>query len=499
MKKYLLGITVFFLSVFILPHSVSAAVAFDASSKLAPPTSWYNPFGTTTVSLLHTVSGSNRILLVGVNALLSGGGDIVSSVSYAGVPMTLLSKQPRQDTTDEYTYLYYLLSPTTGTNSIIVSLSSSSSTNVDILGASFTGVAQVVPESNSNSSFAPGSTTYSLSVDTLTDNALLAGFVAAQSGGIVSSGTNTTLTQGSGNDNSNMWYSSSPEPLPGTHTLSISAGENMYPMGHIASLAPVGGTSSPSLPQITGSGTVNRLAKFTTGTTTIGDALFSDDGFNTTLTSGNLFMPVSSMIDSITNGALNFGTTNATTMTFGRTGQNMAINSKLGIGTSTPAATLHVVGDIRATFLNLLAGGSGLDTYSSGLLSIGSSTASSINLGRSGVTVTSPGLVKVGSFGTVSNCSSSASPAVCGFAPAGSVAMPTGGSTLVVNTSAVTANSQIFISEDSSLGTRLGITCNTGTGRNYVINARISGTSFTIKSSANPSGNKACLSYFIVN
>jgi hypothetical protein len=44
---------------------------------------------------------------------------------------------------------------------------------------------------------------------------------------------------------------------------------------------------------------------------------------------------------------------------------------------------------------------------------------------------------------TASNCSSSASPAVCGSAVSGSVAVPASVTTEVVNTTAVTANSQI--------------------------------------------------------
>ncbi|MFZ2621010.1 MAG: glycine-rich domain-containing protein [Minisyncoccia bacterium] len=249
---------------------------------------------------------------------------------------------------------------------------------------------------------------------------------------------------------------------------------------------------------ITGSGIINRLVKFT-ASTTIGNALLSDDGSDTMLTSGNFFMPVGSLFDSVTSGILNFGTMNATTMTFGRSGQNMIINSKVGIATSTPTATLHVNGDIFGNFINVLANGLGFDTDSAGLLSFGSTTATSINIGRTNATTTVKGLLNITNLGTVSNCNSTTTPSTCGSAPAGSVAMPTGGSTLVVNTTAVTANSQIFIMEDSSLGTRLGITCNTGTGRNYVINARTSGTSFTIKSSNNPVTNKACLSYWIVN
>lgn len=63
---------------------------------------------------------------------------------------------------------------------------------------------------------------------------------------------------------------------------------------------------TPPTPPVTN--TINRLAKFITSTT-IGDALFSDDGTNTTLTSGNLFLQIGSLIDTVTSGILNFGTT----------------------------------------------------------------------------------------------------------------------------------------------------------------------------------------------
>ena len=224
-----------------------------------------------------------------------------------------------------------------------------------------------------------------------------------------------------------------------------------------------------------------------------------DDGSNTTLTAGNFFMQIGSLIDSVTNGALNFGTTNATTMTFGRSGQNMAINSKVGIGTSTPTATLHVIGDIFTNFINVTSNGLGLDTSTAGILSIGSTTASSVKLGNASTTTSVPGIISFKKASTESNCSSTTAPSVCGSAPAGSVALPNGISTLVVNTTAVTANSQILITEDSSLGARLGITCNTTTGRVYSVNARTAGTSFTVKSSANPVTNKACLGYWIIN
>lgn len=255
---------------------------------------------------------------------------------------------------------------------------------------------------------------------------------------------------------------------------------------------------TPPPTAITGSGTINRLAKFITSTT-IGDALFSDDGINTTLTSGNLFLQIGSVIDSVTNGVLNFGTTLATTMNFGRTGQKMIINSDVGIGTNTPTQKLDVNGGIFSNFMHLLAGGLGIDTDTAGTLSMGSTNANSIQIGRAGIVTTIPGTLSVGTLSTTSNCNSSSSPAVCGSAPAGSVALANGDTTLTVNTTTVTANSQIFVTEDSSLGSRLGITCNTATNRNYRISARTPGANFTIKSNSIPAMTKACLSYWIVN
>jgi hypothetical protein len=87
---------------------------------------------------------------------------------------------------------------------------------------------------------------------------------------------------------------------------------------------------------------------------------------------------------------------------------------------------------------------------------------------------------------TSSNCNSSASPAVCAAASAGSVAIANPATTLTVNTTAVTANSQIFVFEDSGLGTRLGVTCDATTGRTYTVTARSAATSFAIKVSATP-------------
>lgn len=105
---------------------------------------------------------------------------------------------------------------------------------------------------------------------------------------------------------------------------------------------------------------------------------------------------------------------------------------------------------------------------------------------------------------TATNCSSSASPAVCGSAASGSVAIATGtvSETLTVNTTAVTANSQIILQVDETLSTKLSVTCDSALTEvigGVTISARSAGASFQITHSGNITTNPLCLSYTIVN
>jgi hypothetical protein len=90
------------------------------------------------------------------------------------------------------------------------------------------------------------------------------------------------------------------------------------------------------------------------------------------------------------------------------------------------------------------------------------------------------------------------------FRVTGSVALPTNAvsSSIVVNTTAVTANSQIFAMTDGTLGTKLGVTCNSTVATlvgGLTISARTAGTSFTIANNVAIVTNPLCVSYFIVN
>ena len=104
-------------------------------------------------------------------------------------------------------------------------------------------------------------------------------------------------------------------------------------------------------------------------------------------------------------------------------------------------------------------------------------------------------------LGTTTNCANGSAPATCGSAASGAVAVPTGTNpTLTINTTAVTANSRIFLGIDESL-TISATTCNTtlSTLVQPVVTARTAGTSFTIQIGAVIATNPACVSYLIVN
>jgi hypothetical protein len=102
---------------------------------------------------------------------------------------------------------------------------------------------------------------------------------------------------------------------------------------------------------------------------------------------------------------------------------------------------------------------------------------------------------------TKANCADGNSPAVCGSAASGAVAVPTGTNpTLVINSSAVTANSRIFLTIDES-ATISATTCNTtlATLIQPVVTSRSAGASFTIQIGATIATNPACVSFFILN
>lgn len=114
----------------------------------------------------------------------------------------------------------------------------------------------------------------------------------------------------------------------------------------------------------------------------------------------------------------------------------------------------------------------------------------------------SGGILGSAQWVTPTACLQSVSPAACGANVTGRIALAAAATTLVVNTSKVTAASEILVQRDDSLGAALGVTCNTqstlvlGTPR---ITARTAATSFTITVDAGPTTNPLCMTYYIIN
>lgn len=87
----------------------------------------------------------------------------------------------------------------------------------------------------------------------------------------------------------------------------------------------------------------------------------------------------------------------------------------------------------------------------------------------------------------------------CAGTRAGMVTIGAAATTVTVTTGGVGGSSQIMVMEDSSLGTALGVTCNTTLGRNYAVTQRTGGVSFVISTDVAPVANPACLSFWIIN
>jgi hypothetical protein len=148
---------------------------------------------------------------------------------------------------------------------------------------------------------------------------------------------------------------------------------------------------------------------------------------------------------------------------------------------------------------NYIAGQVNGGTVNFAVTCAGQLTANSTITSSAGSISATNGTVTGKLFATASNCTSAASPAVCASAAAGTVVVAAAATTVQVNTTAVTANSIILVQEDSSLGTKLTVTCNTTPATAPpTISARTAATSFTITTTT-PAVNPRCFSYSIID
>lgn len=175
-------------------------------------------------------------------------------------------------------------------------------------------------------------------------------------------------------------------------------------------------------------------------------------------------------------GTIGFAAAGNTTLLLGGPGFGGQVNVVSGGGFTftSSATTAQTTAD------------TGLTRISAGLVGVGTGAAGS-----------SAGMIKVKGISPNTNCASAGG--TCGNAMTGSVTIAAAATTVTVSVTSVIANTTIFIQEDSTLGTKLGVTCNTVLGRTYTVTTRTSGTSFVITASAAPAANPACLNYILID
>jgi hypothetical protein len=194
----------------------------------------------------------------------------------------------------------------------------------------------------------------------------------------------------------------------------------------------------------------------------------------------------------------------------GLTGGSMGVGTINAIGLfvngNAAFAPSNTVFSFSGSTLSLGAGGHG-----TGLVNFSGTTSGNGNFGCIAVCTNFTAQLPLSApgFDTNTNCAAAgtaASPSVvtCTAAPAGAFScnVAASGATCVVNTTIVTANSEVFITPatGSTLNTRLGITCNTtaDTPTGPRVSGVTAGTGFAI-SLGSFTGNPECFYFHIMN
>jgi hypothetical protein len=173
-------------------------------------------------------------------------------------------------------------------------------------------------------------------------------------------------------------------------------------------------------------------------------------------------------------------------------------------GTSTPAFSA-ITSATNTTAAMVVGSGASLGASGTGTIN-----ATALN----GATFASPGpigfttpntslftSVTSGTLNMSSQCVSIASPAACASASQGFFIIAAGSTSVTVNTTHTTGVGTIAVYPDTSIGSALGVTCNTTLASivNPVITARTAGTSFTVSIPGTLAVNPGCYSYTLIN
>ncbi|PJE64865.1 MAG: hypothetical protein COU90_01205 [Candidatus Ryanbacteria bacterium CG10_big_fil_rev_8_21_14_0_10_43_42] len=150
-------------------------IAYDATSNSG------SKLNVSSFNWSHTTSGTNRLLVVGVAMNDSTDSDrTVTGITYNSVAMTNV-REDDNDADNNSTSLWYLANPSSGANTIAVTLNG---TNSGATGAaiSLTGVDQLSPLDAQNGSTLTNNNSLSTSVTTIADNAWVVDIIFSEVG-----------------------------------------------------------------------------------------------------------------------------------------------------------------------------------------------------------------------------------------------------------------------------------------------------------------------------
>jgi hypothetical protein len=166
------------------------AIVLDATSKGSATS-------TSPLQWNHTCTGSNLVLIVGVNVCVSvpNSNADCSSVTYNGVNLTLLGSKRSNGIVQAS--LWYLLNPATGSNAISIDFSGTDARS-DAGAVSWTGVAQS-SQPDAVAGNTGSSTNPSLTVTTVADNCWVIGVECSAGTPTVTAGLTSRQSLSTGN------------------------------------------------------------------------------------------------------------------------------------------------------------------------------------------------------------------------------------------------------------------------------------------------------------
>lgn len=196
------------------------AIAFDSQASVLNSMSWS-----------HTCSGANRILFVGL--VISAASPTVSSMTYGGVAMTQIGS--KQEINSNSAFLYYLLNPASGANTVSYSAGGSPSSYAGF-SSSYNGVKQSGQPDAGNGNVVSNSASITEGVTTVADGCWMV-MMAAASLGTISAGTGANMVT-SIHNNAAIFDTGGQLTPAGAYTMTLNAGSGSNWPFLVASFSP---------------------------------------------------------------------------------------------------------------------------------------------------------------------------------------------------------------------------------------------------------------------